>query len=111
MQNCGLLGGEMLKNLTTAWKQQLKWLKPWLWLKLEEGGSIVVVDSNDSIVVVDFVRSNIFCRFGVHRVIISDQGSHFYNRSLASLLQNYGVVHRVATTYHPQTDGQVKVFN
>lgn len=38
MQNCGLLGGEMLKNLTTAWKQQLKWLKPWLWLKLEEGG-------------------------------------------------------------------------
>ena len=74
-------------------------------------GSIVVVDSNDSIVVVDFVRSNIFCRFGVHRVIISDQGSHFYNRSLASLLQNYGVVHRVATTYHPQTDGLVMVFN
>ena len=32
--------------------------------------------TNDSKVVVDFVRSNIFCRFGVPRAIISDQGSH-----------------------------------
>jgi len=61
--------------------------------------------------VVDFVRSNIFCRFGVPRSIISDQGRHFYNRSLASLLQKYGVVHRVAIAYHPQSSGQVKVFN
>jgi len=59
--------------------------------------------TNDSNVVMNFVRSNIFCRFGVPRAIISDQGSHFYNRSLASLLQKYGVVHRVSTVYHPQT--------
>ena len=45
------------------------------------------------------------------RAIISDQGSQFCNRSLASLLQKYGVVHRVAITYHPQTNGQAKVFN
>ena len=42
--------------------------------------------TNDSKVVVDFVRSNIFCRFGVPRAIISDQGSHFCKRPLASLL-------------------------
>jgi len=41
----------------------------------------------------------------VPRAIISDQGSHFYSKLLASLLQKYGVVHRVATTYHPQTNG------
>ena len=57
--------------------------------------------TNDSKVVVDFVRSNIFCRFGVPRAIISDQGSHFCNRSLASLLQKYEVVDRVATAYYP----------
>ena len=67
--------------------------------------------TNDSKVVVDFVRSNIFCRFGVPRAIISDQGSHFCNRTLASFLQKYGVVHRVATAYHPQTNGQAEVFN
>ena len=67
--------------------------------------------TNDSKVFMDFVRSNIFCRFGVPRVIISDQGSHFCNRSLSSLLQKYGVVHRVGTTYHPQTNRQAEVFN
>ena len=67
--------------------------------------------TNDSKVVVDFVRSDIFCRFGVPRAIISDQGSHFYNRSLASLLHKYGVAHRVVTAYHPQTNGQEEVFN
>ena len=47
----------------------------------------------------------------MQRAIISDQGSHFCNRSLASLLQKYGVVHKVTATYHPQTNGQVEVFN
>ncbi|RDY13888.1 Retrovirus-related Pol polyprotein from transposon 17.6, partial [Mucuna pruriens] len=49
--------------------------------------------------------------FGVPKVLISDQGSHFYNRAMASLLQKYGVAHRIATAYHPQTNGQAEVFN
>ncbi|RDX96573.1 Pro-Pol polyprotein, partial [Mucuna pruriens] len=49
--------------------------------------------------------------FGVPKALISDQGSHFCNRAISSLLEKYGVVHRVPTTYHPQTNGQVKVFN
>ncbi|RDX86171.1 Retrovirus-related Pol polyprotein, partial [Mucuna pruriens] len=32
-------------------------------------------------------------------------------RAMSSLLHKYGVVHRIATTYHPQTNGQAKVFN
>ena len=42
---------------------------------------------------------------------ISDQGSHFCNRSLASLLQKYGVVYKVVIAYHPPTNGQAEVFN
>jgi len=30
----------------------------------------------------DFVRSHIFCRFGVPRAIVSDQSTHFCNRSM-----------------------------
>ncbi|RDX99465.1 hypothetical protein CR513_17473, partial [Mucuna pruriens] len=41
--------------------------------------------------------------FGVPKTLISDQGSHFCNKVMASLLHKYGVGHRVATTYHPQT--------
>jgi len=37
---------------------------------------------NNARVVVDFVRSNIFCRFGVPRAIVSDQGTHFCNKSM-----------------------------
>ncbi|XP_027351220.1 uncharacterized protein LOC113862331 [Abrus precatorius] len=67
--------------------------------------------TDDSHVVVDFVKSHILCRFGVPRAIISDQGSHFCNRNMAALLQKYGVTHKVSTPYHTQTNGQAKVSN
>ncbi|RDX73479.1 hypothetical protein CR513_46913, partial [Mucuna pruriens] len=67
--------------------------------------------TNDAKIVADFLKSNIFCRFGVPKALISDQGSHFCNRVMASLLQKYGVAHRIATAYHPQTNGQAEVFN
>ncbi|RDX87946.1 Retrovirus-related Pol polyprotein from transposon 17.6, partial [Mucuna pruriens] len=67
--------------------------------------------TNDAKVIVDFVRSNIFCKFGVPKALISGQGSHFCNKTMSTLLEKYGAMHRVATAYHPQTNGQVKVFN
>ncbi|RDX98376.1 hypothetical protein CR513_18719, partial [Mucuna pruriens] len=45
--------------------------------------------------------------FGVPKALISDQGSHFCNRAMASL-QKYGEAHRIATAYHPQTNGQAE---
>ncbi|CAN6685977.1 unnamed protein product [Malus baccata var. baccata] len=67
--------------------------------------------TNDSKVVADFVKTNIFARFGMPRVIISDGGSHFCNRTIQALLKKYNVTHKVSTPYHPQTNGQVKVSN
>ncbi|RDX77900.1 gag-pol, partial [Mucuna pruriens] len=71
----------------------------------------IATKSNDAKVVVDFLKSNIFYRLGVPKALISDQGSHFCNRAMSSLLHKYGVVHRIATTYHPQTNSQAEVFN
>ncbi|RDX86962.1 pol, partial [Mucuna pruriens] len=67
--------------------------------------------ANDDKTVVEFVKSNIFCRFGVPNALISDQGSHFCNCTMATLLEKYGVVHQVVTIYHPQTNDQAEVFN
>ncbi|RDX78282.1 hypothetical protein CR513_41453, partial [Mucuna pruriens] len=67
--------------------------------------------TNDVEVVVDFLKSNIFYKFGVSKALISDQGSHFYNRAMSSLLEKYGVMHRVAIIYHPQTNNQDEIFN
>ncbi|KAM2695983.1 hypothetical protein EV1_040423 [Malus domestica] len=45
------------------------------------------------------------------RVLISDGGSHFCNRTIEALLKKYNVIHKVATPYHPQTSGQAEVSN
>ncbi|WVZ21467.1 hypothetical protein V8G54_008789 [Vigna mungo] len=67
--------------------------------------------SNDARTVSQFLKTNIFCRFGVPKAIISDQGTHFCNQLIAALLSKYGVKHKVSTPYHPQTNGQAEVFN
>nr|GFB36175.1 reverse transcriptase domain-containing protein [Tanacetum cinerariifolium] len=43
--------------------------------------------------------------------IINDRGTHFCNDQLAKVMLKYGVTHRLATAYHPQTSGQVEVSN
>nr|GEU88473.1 reverse transcriptase domain-containing protein [Tanacetum cinerariifolium] len=45
------------------------------------------------------------------RAIISDHGTYFCNEQFAKVMLKYGVTHRLATTYHPQTSGQVEVSN
>nr|GEY32642.1 reverse transcriptase domain-containing protein [Tanacetum cinerariifolium] len=40
-----------------------------------------------------------------------DHGTHFCNDQLAKVMLKYGVTHRLATVYHPQTNGQVEVSN
>ncbi|RVW96534.1 Pro-Pol polyprotein [Vitis vinifera] len=50
-------------------------------------------------------------KFGVPKAIISDGGTHFCNKPFEALLAKYGVKHKVATPYHPQTSGQVELAN
>nr|GEV35655.1 hypothetical protein [Tanacetum cinerariifolium] len=48
-------------------------------------------------------------RFGTPRAIISDRGTHFCNDQFAKVMIKYGVTHRLATAYHPQTRGRYKL--
>ena len=43
--------------------------------------------------------------------IISDGGLHFCNRPFENPLKKYGVIHKVSTAYHPQTNGQAELAN
>ena len=56
-------------------------------------------------VVLKFFKENIFSRFGAPKAIISDGGSHFCTKPFENLLSKYGVKHKVANPYHPQTSG------
>ena len=61
--------------------------------------------TNDHKVVIKFVQRNNFSRFGFLHAIISDGGTHFTNYYFRTLLWKYGITHKIATPYHPQTSG------
>ncbi|KAM2501777.1 hypothetical protein ACFX1W_032420 [Malus domestica] len=82
-----------------------------LWLYVSKWVEAKATRTNDSKVVADFVKTNIFARFGMPRVLISDGGSHFCNHTIEALLRKYNVTHKVSTPYHPQTNGQAEVSN
>nr|GEY74160.1 reverse transcriptase domain-containing protein [Tanacetum cinerariifolium] len=66
--------------------------------------------TNDAQVVCKFLK-NLFAIFGTPCAIISYRRTHFCNDQFAKVMLKYGVTHRLATTYHPQTSGQVEVSN
>lgn len=53
----------------------------------------IPTQTNDARVVLKFVQKNILARFGTPRAIISDGGSYFCNRLVASLLTKFGTKH------------------
>jgi hypothetical protein len=53
----------------------------------------------------------IFPRYGVPRIVSSDGGSHFIDRTFWKALSEVGVDHWIATPYHPQTSGQAETSN
>ncbi|XP_061353726.1 uncharacterized protein LOC133298451 [Gastrolobium bilobum] len=94
---------EFCKSCTNCQRAAVDYVSKWVEAKATR--------TDDFAVVVDFIHSYIFCRFGIPRAIISDQVSHFCNRSMDALLKKYEVLHKVATAYHPQIDGQAEVSN
>nr|GFA72487.1 reverse transcriptase domain-containing protein [Tanacetum cinerariifolium] len=60
--------------------------------------------TNNARVVVNFLKS-LFSQFGTPRAIISDRGTHLCNYQFTRVMIKYGVTHRLATAYHPQTSG------
>ncbi len=61
--------------------------------------------------VAEFLKANIFARFGIPKAIISDRGVHFCNKTVDALMRKYGVTHKLSTAYHPQTNGQAEISN
>nr|GEY80058.1 reverse transcriptase domain-containing protein [Tanacetum cinerariifolium] len=71
---------------------------------------VKALPTNDARVVVKFLKS-VFARFKTPRAILSDRETYFCNDKVAKVMSKYGVTHRLATDYHPQTSGQVEVSN
>ncbi|XP_014524415.1 serine/threonine-protein kinase D6PKL1-like [Vigna radiata var. radiata] len=72
---------------------------------------VAACQKNDANIIIKFLKRNIFSRFRVPRILISDGGSHYCNSQLEKLLKHYEVRHKVASAYHPQTNSQAEVSN
>jgi hypothetical protein len=58
-----------------------------------------------------FLYESIICQHGIPSVILSDRGKHFVNDTIALLKEEIGFRHRLASAYHPQSNGLTERFN
>ena len=54
-------------------------------------------------------QETIFPRFRIPRMVISDGGHHFIDKTIRCYLT--GIQHSIAMPYHPQTSGQAETSN
>jgi hypothetical protein len=58
-----------------------------------------------------FVWKNIITRFGIPRVLVSDNGSQFTSGPFREFCEQYGIRNHLFTPAYPQANGQVKSSN
>uniref|UniRef100_A0A2N9GMX4 Uncharacterized protein n=1 Tax=Fagus sylvatica TaxID=28930 RepID=A0A2N9GMX4_FAGSY len=59
----------------------------------------------------NFVWKAIICRFGIPRVLVSDNGKQFDNPRFRQFSQELGIHNHYSSPGHPQANGQVEVTN
>jgi transposase InsO family protein len=60
---------------------------------------------------VHFIIEDIITRFGCPKLLTSDQGILFINKSIEALTQEFKVHHQKSTPYHPLVNGTIEAFN
>ena len=59
----------------------------------------------------NFVWKSIVCRFGVPRVLVSDNGRQFDNSPFRDFCEQLGINNHYSSPSHPQANGQAEVAN
>ena len=58
-----------------------------------------------------FVWKNIICKYGIPRVLVSDNGKQFDNSAFRDFCSELGIKNHYSSPAHPQANRQVEVTN
>lgn len=75
------------------------------WIEAEPLSSITEQDTRN------FVWKNIVTRFGIPRILISDNGTQFDSNFFRNFCQELGIKNRYSSPAYPQSNGQAKISN
>ena len=76
--------------------------------KWEEGKALATIIEAK---IQSFVRKNIICRFGIPRMVISDNGHRFDSQGSKSFCSNLCIKNQFSSLGLPQANGQIEVTN
>ncbi|CAB4443573.1 unnamed protein product [Rhizophagus irregularis] len=69
------------------------------------------LETADAKEIARFIYEDIICRHGCPKKILSDRGSHFNNKLVELLMEEFQIKHNLSTPYHPKTNGLIERFN
>ncbi|XP_070023132.1 uncharacterized protein [Nicotiana sylvestris] len=61
--------------------------------------------------VVDFMHSNIICRVGIPKTIITDNAANLNNHLMREVCEQFKIKHRNSTPYRPKANGIIEAAN
>ncbi|XP_047257457.1 uncharacterized protein K02A2.6-like [Capsicum annuum] len=61
--------------------------------------------------VVDFIHSNIIYRFGISKIIVTDNAANLNSHLIQEVCQQLKIMHRNSTSYRPKENGDVEAAN
>ncbi|XP_028121011.1 uncharacterized protein LOC114318342 [Camellia sinensis] len=85
--------------ILTTTEVSIKWLEVIPMGKVDEAGAT------------NFIKENIIYRFGIPKVMLSDNGTRSVNCHVGRLLDTYQIKHHKSTLYYPQGNRQAEVTN
>ncbi|GAU46658.1 hypothetical protein TSUD_184460 [Trifolium subterraneum] len=75
------------------------------WIKAEPLAKIAATH------ILRFFKRNVLARFGVLRVVVTDNGTQFTNKKFQEFLDKIGTTQHFTSVEHPQTNGKVEATN
>nr|XP_009773175.1 PREDICTED: uncharacterized protein LOC104223430 [Nicotiana sylvestris] len=85
--------------------------QPWILLDHHGKRLLQFLPEMSSVSVVDFVHSNIICRFGIPTTIIMNNAANLNGHLMREICEQFKITHRNSTPYWPKANGAVEVSN